>query len=175
MSRRSATQRPYFLVCAAIVFLSLGSCGKPLSQGAYRVKIEDVASNPNTMVRRYLIETSSLRKLILADQTGATTNSIGPIQAGGETTKKAEATVTVTLRGSEKDAHVDVEIIVQTHSVTNGAETTTTARCEETLPTPSATDLKSVLTETRPVGHLTSKTTLLRVASGDDHLDVVIE
>ena len=84
-----------------------------------------------------------------------------------ERTGRAEATVTVELQEPGEQARVTVKMEVKTDSAT--------ARSEETLAVPGATDLSSILTEYEPTEDLTSATTLLRLTSGEKYLQIVIE
>ena len=84
-----------------------------------------------------------------------------------ERTGKAEANVTVELKEPGEQAWVTVRMEVKTDS--------STARAEETLAVPGATDLSAILTEFEPTEDLTSATTLLRLTAGKKYLQIVIE
>lgn len=155
------------VTCVVGSLLLLCSCSKPQPDGAYRVEVTKVSSQPRSITRKYAIETTSLRKLVLADCGGSASHSIAPDTMTEEGTGKAEATVSVELTEAGDKAQVIVKMTVETPGAT--------AKCEETLAAPGAVNLTTILTETSPIGELTTETTLLRVASGDKYLDVFIE
>jgi hypothetical protein len=71
------------------------------------------------------------------------------------------------MQGSGADKQVVLEGTVNSR---NG-----TAKLKRELSVPADAELKSILTETKVAGEMTSKTTLLRVASGDQYLELGIE
>lgn len=164
MSSRVKTLSPMGI---SIGLLLLCSCAKPLPEGAYRVAVVETSTSPHYLVRHYTIETTSLRKLALAEQSGRTSHSIAPDDMADERTGTAEATVTVELQGEGEHAEVTVKMTLKTAS--------STAKCEETLSAPGIKELAEILTESKPAGDITEATTLLRLAFDQTHLEVVID
>ena len=160
-------QVPPVMKFAAGCLVLFCGCAKPVPDGAYRVDVEKSASQPTSIAREYVVETTSLRRIILAQPGGTNSVSIAPDIMARERTGKARATVTVELQATGEDAQVTVRMKVETKGGI--------ARAEEALAVPGVHDLASVLTETEPTGDLTSPTTLLRLTSGDRYLQIVIE
>ena len=161
-----------YVIAACLVLLC--SCSKPpakrakpLPNGAYRVAVERSSNKPTSIVRDYVIETTSLRKVALEEPGGANSSSIAPDIMTKERTRKAQVTVEAELLETGEDAYITVKMTVKTSSLT--------ARSEEVLPVPGVTDLSSVLTESKPTGDLTAATTLLRVEFENRYLQIVIE
>jgi hypothetical protein len=161
-----------YVIAACLVLLC--SCSKPpakrakpLPNGAYRVAVERSSNKPTSIVRDYVIETTSLRKVALEEPGGANSSSIAPDIMTKERTRKAQVTVEAELLETGEDAYITVKMTVKTSSWT--------ARSEEVLPVPGVTDLSSVLTESKPTGDLTAATTLLRVEFENRYLQIVIE
>ena len=153
------------LVCSCAKPLPNGA--KPLPNGAYRVEVKESSSQRTSMVRKYVVETTSLRRIALAEPAGANSSSIAPDIMTKERTGKAQVTVTAELLGTGEKAHIKVRMTVETRGGT--------ARSEEVLPVPGVADLSSVLTESRPTGDLTAATTLLRLTFENKYLQIVIE
>ena len=153
----------YLAACLVLVC----SCAKPLPNGAYGVEVKESSSQPTSMVRKYVVETTSLRRIALAEPAGANSSSIAPDIMTKERTGKAQVTVTAELLGTGEKAHITVRMTVETRGGT--------ARSENVLPVPGVADLSSVLTESRPTGALTAATTLLRLTFANRYVQIVIE
>ena len=169
-----------YVIAACLVLLCscskpVPSGSKPLANGAYRVEVERSSNKPASIVRDYVIETTSLRKVALEEPGGANSSSIAPDIMTKERTRKAQVTVEAELLETGEDAYITVKMTVKTSSVTARSEKFLTARSEEVLPVPGVTDLSSVLTESKPTGDLTAATTLLRVEFENRYLQIVIE
>ena len=160
-------QAPPLMKFATGCLVLLCGCASPLPDGAYRVDVETSTSQPTLIVREYIVETTSLRRIALAEPGGTNSVSIAPDIMTEERTGKARATVTAELQGAGEDAQVTVKMKVETRG--------SVVRAEEALAVPGVDDVSSVLTETEPTGDLTSPTTLLRLTSGDRYLQFVIE
>ena len=159
--------------CAAAALLAMSllcSCSQPLPKGAYRVATTELTNQHDVVVRRYLIETGSLRHLCLGHQGGVDSSSLAPDMMTNERTGKAEALVTITLQSSPGNPPEAVfAMTVTTHGVV--------ARFRQALALPAAEDLRTLLTEAKLPGAavLTNQTTLLRVASGGKYLELNVE
>ena len=160
---------------AVVPLLSLSSCSRPIPSGTYRIEVAEATDDPTSITRKYLIETTSLRTIRLVRLSDATSSTLAPDPIYNEVTGKAELAVTVTLSGSDKDAHVEVATVFTRYQVDGHHESTIITRAKETLATPGAKNLKSLLTENRPSGNLTGKITLLRVAAGDEYVELTVE
>ena len=160
----------YLAVCVVL----LCSCSKlpakfakPIATGAYRVAVEQSSNRRTRVVRDYVIETTSLRTVALAQLSGANSSSIAPDIMTKDRTGTARVTVTAELLETGEEAHVTVKMTVETSGGT--------ARSEEVLPVPGVTDLSSILTESQPSGDLTAATTLLRLEFEKRYLQIIIE
>jgi hypothetical protein len=142
-------------------------CAKPVPDGAYRVTVKESTDAPKSMTRVYVMESASLRKIVLAELGGSNAVSIAPDSITKERTGTAQASIAVELHGTGEDTQVTIKMTVESKS--------STARAEETLALPGASDLASVLTEVTPTGDLTTPTTLLHLGSGKKFLQIVIE
>jgi hypothetical protein len=169
-----------YVIAACLVLLCscskpVPSGSKPLANGAYRVEVERSSNKPASIVRDYVIETTSLRKVALEEPGGANSSSIAPDIMTKERTRKAQVTVEAELLETGEDAYITVKMTVKTMVKTTAKTSSWTARSEEVLPVPGVTDLSSVLTESKPTGDLTAATTLLRVEFENRYLQIVIE
>ena len=160
-------QVPLVMKFAAGCLVLLCGCAKPVPDGAYRVDVEKSTSQPTSIAREYVVETTSLRRIMLAEPGGTNSVSIAPDIMTKERTGKARATVTAELQGTGEDAQVTIKMKVERKG--------SIARAEEALAVPGVNDLSSILTETEVTGDLTSSTTLLRLTSGNRYLQIVIE
>lgn len=164
---------PTLLGCATAALLAMSllcSCSQPLPKGAYRVATTELTNQHDVVVRRYQIETGSLRHLCLRHQGGVDSSFLAPDMMTNERTGKAEALVTITLQSSPADPPVAVfAMTVTTHGVV--------ARFRQELALPAAVDLRTLLTEAKLPGAaaLTNQTTLLRAASGGKFLELNLE
>ena len=160
------------IVCvAACTILFIGGCQqnswKPIPDGAYRIKVEETSDQPTSMVRKYVVETTSHRRISMSEPGGANSSAIAPDGMTKERTGKAQVSVTAELQEPGKAAHITVRMTVETSGGT--------ARSEEVLPVPGVTDLSSVLTELQPTGDLTAATTLLRLTFENNYLQITVE
>jgi hypothetical protein len=160
-------QVPPVMKFAAGCLVLLCGCTKPVPDGAYRVGVEKSISQPTSMVREYVVETTSLRRIMLAEPGGTNSVTIAPDIMTKERTGKGRATITGELQGTGEDTRVTVTMKVETKG--------SIARAEEVLAVPGVDDLSSIFTETEATGDLTSATTLLRLTSGNRYLQIVIE
>ena len=158
---------------AALALLAVGllsSCGQPLPKGAYRVTSAELTNRSEVVVRRYQIETSSLRRLCLRHQGGVDSSSLAPDNMTDERTGHAEALVTISLQSSPTNPP---EAVFAMKVTTHG----TIARFQHELALTEVTDLRTLLTETKRPGDaaLTNKISLLRADSGGKYLELSIE
>ena len=160
-------QVPLVMKFAAGCLVLLCGCAKPVPDGAYRVDVEKRTSQSTSIAREYVVETTSLRRIMLAEPGGTNSYSIAPDSMTKERTGRAQVTVTVELQGTGEDAQVTVKMKVETKGGVG--------RAEESLAVPGVYELSSVLTETEATGDLTSSTTLLRLTSGNRYLQIIIE
>jgi len=155
---------------AVLVIGLLCSCSQPLPKGAYRVATVELTNQADVVVRRYLIETGSLRHLCLRHQGGVDSSSLALDMMTNERTRKAEALVTITVQNAPARAPEAVfAMTVTTHGVV--------ARFRQELALPAAVDLRTLLAEAKLPGDaaLTNKMTLLRADSGGKYLELNIE
>lgn len=150
-----------------VASLLLCACDRPLQGDHYRIEVQEVSDHGTSLARKYLIETASLRKIVLSDRSGSNSTSVGPNSMTSEQTALAEVTVTVELQELDTQAHVTIKMQVETSSITS--------RSEETMTVPSTTDLASMLTEYSPSEQLDEATTLLRLSAGEQYLQVTVE
>jgi serine/threonine protein kinase len=163
-------QRVRFTVQVPVPVAMFHCDGQPLPKGAYSVATTELTNQHDVVVRRYLIETGSLRHLCLGDRNGVDSSSLAPDMMTNERIGKAEALVTITVQSAPVHAPEAVfAMTVTTRSVI--------ARFKRELALPAATDLRMLLTETKLPGDalLTNKTTLLRAESGGKFLELIIE
>ena len=164
------------VLSVALLFLLLCSCGRPLPGGAYRVGVEKISDDENSIVRTYTIETSSRRTLVLVQEGGRNSATIAPDTIFyDERIGKAEVTVTLTLEDDGEGAHVSVDLLLERNKEAADRTEKTTTHWTETLPVPPSSTLSSLLTEREPVGDLKEKTTLLRLESDGKYLELVVE
>jgi hypothetical protein len=168
--------RKFPVLCVALLFLLLSSCSNPLPEGAYRVGVEKISDDANSIVRKYTIETSSRRTLVLVQEGGGNSVTIAPDTIFyDERIGKAEVTVTLTLEDDAEGAHVSMDLLLERSKESADRTEETTAHWTEKLPVPSDSTLSSLVTETEPVGDMKDKTTLLRIESDGQYLEVVVE
>ena len=170
MDFASGNRRIWVSASALLAVGLLCSCGKPLPKGAYRVTTTELTNRNDIVVRRYQIETGSLRRLCLRSGSGVDSSSLAPDMMTDERVGKAEALVTVTVQNAASHAPEAVfAMTVTTRSIV--------ARFKRELALPAATDLRTLLTETKVPGSAvrTNTTTLLRAESGGRYLELDIE
>lgn len=135
--------------------------------GAYRVEVEKTVSKATSISRVYVVETASLRRIVLQERSGANSVTIAPDAITKERTGVAQATVTAELEGAGEDTQVVVKVVVTSRGGI--------ARAEELLALPGVTDLSSVLVETEAIGDLAAPITLLRIDANGRYLQIVIK
>lgn len=155
-------------LCVIASVLQICACSKVPADGAYRVEVEQTSTDPSSVSRLYAIQTTSPRRIQLKTRSMAVFSaSLAPIRVADEKTRSASVMVTVRLMDETKEPVARIEMIVKIDG--------TTSRAEESLRVPSASELASLLTENQPTGDITAGTTLLRVGTEDDYLEVGIE
>lgn len=164
------------LIYAAALPLLLLGCSNPLPEGAYRIGVEKITDDGNYIVRKYTIETSSRRTLVLVQEGGGNSTTIAPDTIlYDERIAKAEVTVTITREDDGEGTHVSLDLLLERSKESEDRTEETTVHWTEKLPVSSGSTLSSLVTETEPVGNMRDKTTLLRVESEGQYLEVVVE
>ncbi|HBO44354.1 MAG TPA: hypothetical protein DD670_10565 [Planctomycetaceae bacterium] len=124
-------------------------------------------NTPVSLVREYVIQTSSYRAIALDGSVSAAPILISPDSVVNGKRANAEVSLTATLVGREEDAQVKVEMVVRT----GGGVAITFTR---TLRAPSVSDIMSVVADSVPEGDIKTKTCLLTIGTDDEAVEVII-
>ena len=151
---------------------------KGLSPGQYKVGIETIEDHGSLLVQRITLMTTSNRQVVLAEPGGTESSSTSPSILDKEKTANFDITLTANIIRSSStinERQAVVSIVITNTRKTDGTTTRTTRFAQLSLPIEKGHTLADVVTQRDTAGVFKDKQFLLRLESGQRHIDLYIE
>jgi hypothetical protein len=167
---------PCLLLC--LIMSGCNDRSKGLSPGQYSVSIETIEDHGSLLVQRITLTTTSNRQVVLAEPGGTESSSTSPSM---DKPKTAEFEIILTANTIQPSSTINERQAIVSMVITNiqkidGKTTRTSTRyAQMSLPIEKSHILTDVVTQRDTAGVFKDKQFLLRLKSGQRHIDLYIE